>query len=198
MGYFNMIANLSMTEFGMIARSVGWRNGKSQLFYVYLMGMLAPALVSDAIVRGLGNQWDDEDDDGYLDEFAEWFFGSQLRMIANLIPWGGATYSLMTAGFDNKPYNDNVQTAPSFTALESATVGVSKGVVRAIDPRKEITGQNVKDFSTLLSLMTGVPFVIIGRPAAYWTDVSNDKVRPGGPASVVFGTVTGVAGEAKK
>lgn len=198
MGYFNTMANLSMTEFGVIVRDLGWRGNVGKLFYVYLMAMALPALAADAIVRTLGNQWDDEDDDGYLDDFAEWFFGSQIRTASGMIPWGGAGYLLLTAAFDNKPYNDNVQTAPSITAIESSTVGVSKAAKNLFDSQSEITGQNVKDVFTLLTMITGIPLTVIGRPAGYWIDISNDKVESSGFIDSVRGSITGVAGEGRK
>lgn len=83
-GYFNMIANLNANEYIKIFRDLGWRGNKGKLFMTYLLGFGLPMLAADAIVRSLGGGWDDEDDDGYMDVFMSWFFGSQFVV---LWPW---------------------------------------------------------------------------------------------------------------
>jgi hypothetical protein len=164
-----------------------------------MLGIMAPAIVSDAIVRSLGGGWDDDDEDGYLDIAMDWFFGSQVRYVTAFVPFGTTGYTLVTTAFDNKPYNDRMTTSPAVTAIEASTVGVGKAIVNAVDPDKEITGKNVRDVLTLVSLATGLPVSAAGRPIGYLVDVERGKIEPEGPVDLVRGLLTGtVTPESKR
>lgn len=197
-GYFNMLANLNANEYIKVMRDLGWRGNKGQLAYIYAIGFMLPMVVADAIVRSLGGQWDDEDDDGYLDEFMEWFFGSQIKGAAALIPFGSAAFTALTTAFNNKPYDDRMTTSPSVSTLEAATIGVGKTVINVASDDKDVTGKNVRDVLTLISLVTAIPVTVLGRPVGYVIDVEAGKTEPTGPIDVTRGLVTGKASEASK
>jgi hypothetical protein len=192
-GYFNMLANLNLGEFQKTVRDMGWRSGKGRLLYIYVMGMLLPAIVSDAIVRSLGGGWDDEDEDGYMDVFMDWFFGSQVRMGAALLPFGSTAYTAITTAFNDKPYDDRITTSPSIAALESATIGTSKAIIAVTDEDKDVTGRNVRDVLTLITLLTGVPVSALGRPAGYLIDVERGEIEPESGYDMIRGMITGTA-----
>jgi hypothetical protein len=192
-GYFNSLANVNATEFVRTIREMGWRGGKGKLLYIYMFGIAMPALVSDAIVRSLGGGWDDDDDDGYLDVAVDFFFGSQGRLVVAFVPFGSSAYTLLTTAFNDKPYDDRMTSSPSVSSIEASTVGVGKAIVNIADDDKELTGKNVRDVMTMLSLVTGIPFSAAGRPVGYLVEVGRGKVEPEGPVDVVRGLVTGVA-----
>lgn len=192
-GYFNMLANLNSTEYVKVIRDMGFRGNKGKLVYIYMMGFMLPAVVADAIVRTLGGGWEDEDDDGYLDTFMDWFFGSQIRQGVAFVPFGTTAYTLATTAFDDKPYNDRMTTSPSVASLEAATVGVGKAAIAVVDEEKDVTGKNVRDVLTLLSLATGIPFSVLGRPAGYLVDVQRGEVEPTSTYDMIRGTITGTA-----
>ena len=192
-GYFNSLANVNATEFVRTIREMGWRGGKGKLLYIYMFGIAMPALVSDAIVRSLGGGWDDDDDDGYLDVAVDFFFGSQARLVVAFVPFGSSAFTLATTAFNDKPYDDRMTSSPSVSAIEASTVGVGKAIVNIADEDKELTGKNVRDVMTMLSLVTGIPFSAAGRPVGYLVEVGRGKVEPEGPVDVVRGLVTGVA-----
>jgi hypothetical protein len=192
-GYFNMLANLNLGEFQKTVRDMGWRSGKGRLLYIYVMGMLLPAIVSDAIVRSLGGGWDAEDEDGYMDVFMDWFFGSQVRMGAALLPFGSTAYTAITTAFNDKPYDDRITTSPSIAALESATIGTSKAIIAVTDEDKDVTGRNVRDVLTLITLLTGVPVSALGRPAGYLIDVERGEIEPESGYDMIRGMITGTA-----
>jgi hypothetical protein len=192
-GYFNMLANLNLGEYQKTVRDMGWRSGKGRLLYIYVMGMLLPAIVSDAIVRSLGGGWDDEDEDGYMDVFMDWFFGSQVRMGAALLPFGSTAYTAITTAFNDKPYDDRITTSPSIAALESATIGTSKAIIAVTDEDKDVTGRNVRDVLTLITLLTGVPVSALGRPAGYLVDVERGEIEPESGYDMIRGMITGTA-----
>jgi hypothetical protein len=198
MGFFNMTANLNADEFVMVFRDLGWRGNKGKLMMIYILGLAAPALVSDAISRSLGQGWDD-DDDGYLDDIADWFFGSQARFVTAMVPFGSAAYTAVTSALNDKPYDDRITSSPSITSLEASTVGVVKAAINIADDDKELTGRNVRDVLTLVTNVTGIPVSVLGRPISYQVDVERGKVEPTDPIDYMRGLITGVpSAESKK
>jgi hypothetical protein len=196
-GYFNMLANLNADEYIKVVRDLGWRGNKGKLLNIYILGFMAPTLVADAIARSMGAGWDD-DDDGYLDDVMDWFFGSQARAAVAMVPFGSTAATAITTAFDSKAYNDRISASPSIVALEAATVGVGKTIINIADDDKEVEGKNVRDVMTLISLATGTPVTVLGRPIGYLVDVNRKKVKPTGPIDVARGLVTGVASEESK
>jgi hypothetical protein len=198
MGFFNMTANLNADEFVMVFRDLGWRGNKGKLMMIYILGIALPALVSDAISRSLGQGWDD-DDDGYLDDVADWFFGGQARYVAGFVPFGSTALTAMTSGFNDKTYDDRIGNSPSIASLEASTIGVSKAIVNIASDDKELTGRNVRDVLTLITNATGVPVSVLGRPIGYQMEVERGKIEPTDPIDYMRGLITGVPSvESKK
>jgi len=197
-GFFNTMANLNVDEYIKVFRDMGWRGNKGKLAMIYVLGFMMPMILSDAIVRTLGGQWDDDDDDGYLDEFMEWFFGSQVRGGVAMIPGFGPGVAAVMNAFNDKPYDDRMATSPAVSSLEGATVGVVKAGINVVDDTKEVTGKNVRDVLTLLSLVTGIPLTVLGRPIGYEMEVQRGKVTPTDSIDYARGLVTGKASEASK
>lgn len=197
-GYFNMMANLNADEYVKIFRDLGWRGNKGKLFMTYLLGFALPVLVSQAIVQALGGGWDDEDDDGYMDEFMSWFFGSQLRGAVALVPGAGPSINAFLNAYDDKPYNDRFSLSPAISLLEGAAFGTQKMISNVITPDKEVTGKNVRDVLTLISLVLGIPLTVLGRPIGYQIDVSRDKIEPTSTADYLRGLATGKASAASR
>lgn len=197
-GYFNMMANLNADEYIKVFRDMGWRGNKGKLAMIYVLGFMMPMILSDAIVRTMGGQWDDEDDDGYLDEVMEWFFGSQLRGAVAMVPGFGPGVAAVINAFNDKPYDDRMATSPAVAALEGATVGVVKAGMNLVDESKQVTGKNVRDVLTLLSLVTGIPLTVLGRPIGYEMEVERGKVTPTDTMDYIRGLVTGKASEASR
>ena len=190
-GYFNMLANLNATEYTKIFRDLGWRGNKGRLFMTYLLGFGLPMLMADAIVRTVGGDWDDDDDDGYLDEVASWFFGSQLRGAAALVPFGNIALVPFNS-FNDKPYDDRISTSPSVSVLEAATVGTVRTGIN-IAQNGEVSGKNIRDVLVLMSLITGIPLTVLGRPIGYAVDVESGKIDPTSSVDYVRGLITGKA-----
>jgi len=197
-GYFNMLANLNSDQYIKVIRDMGIKGNKGKLFKIYVLGFMLPMVMSDAIVRTLGGQWDDDDDDGYLDEVAEWFFGSQLRGAVALVPGVGPGIMAIANAFNDKPYDDRMTTSPSISMLEASTVGVSKAVINVLDDDREVTGKNVRDVLTMLSLVTGVPLSVVGRPIAYEVDEERGQINPESELDYVRGLLTGKASEGSR
>ena len=188
--YFSAQGNLLGTELG---------NSKTltRAGYVYVMGLMLPALVSEVIRRSFGPGWDDEDDDGYLDMFLDVFFGSQWRYATGVVPLAGALVNLALNGFNDKRYDDQLVATPVQSTLTQAAAAPHDLY------RLAATGEGqkaaVRDTATLLTLVTGVPlFAAAGRPLGYLADINEGKVRPTGSGDFVRGLVTGTASNASK
>jgi hypothetical protein len=188
--YFNVQGNLLATEFG---------NSKNltRSTYVYIMGIMAPAILADAIRRSFGEGWDDDDDDGYLDTFLDVFFGSQFRYITGGIPIAGQIISSVAARFNKKPYDDKLVPAPAISTAEQIA-GLPKDVWKATTEGKRQKAA-VRETATLLTLLTGIPlFAAAGRPLGYLADVHEGKVQPTGPVDFARGLITGTASNDSK
>lgn len=190
-GYFNMQANLLGTEFAKVAQDMGLKKGAGRLFYVFLLGFLIPAWFSEAIVQAMRGGPDDDDHDGYLDEFLAFFFGAPLRNAAAMVPVVGQSAMLVANSFNRKPYDDRMSTAPAVSMIESAA-SAPHSIYKAI-AEDGSTKRAIRDTLTLVSIATGIPVAALGKPLGYVADVEQGKVQPTGPIDAVRGAVSGAA-----
>jgi hypothetical protein len=194
-GYFNMIANLNATQYKKLFNDLGFKvggKGTGQLFMSYLLGFGLPAFVADLIVRATGGDLDDEDEDGYLDDIAEWFFLSQGRSVAALVPFGNMAIVPFNA-LNDLPYDDRITTSPSISTLEAAGVGTIRLLVNWADPDKEVTGKNIRDILSGFTLFTGIPFTLLGRPISVQYDINRGVIDPENTPDHIRALITGKA-----
>lgn len=191
-GYFNMQANLLGHGFAALARDYGLRRGASRGIYLLGMGLLAPAIVSELIVQlGRGGP-DDEDDDGYLDDWLAAAGMGVLRNVAAMVPGGGQFVMAMINAWNDKPYDDRLATSPAISMIENAAKA-GPSVWRAATGEGS-SQKAVQDVGTLISLTVGLPPAsAAARPLGYATGIADDRIRPTGPVDVARGLVTGVA-----
>ena len=194
-GYFNMIANLNATQYKKLFNDLGFKvggKGTGQLFMSYLLGFGIPAIIADLIVRATGGDLNDEDEDGYLDDIASWFFGSQFRAAAALVPFGNIAIVPFNS-LNDLPYDDRMTTSPSMSTLEAASVGTIRTVLNLIDPDKELTGKNIRDVLSALTLATGIPFTLLGRPISIQYDINKGLIEPENAPDHIRALFTGKA-----
>ncbi len=194
-GYFNMLANLNGFEIQKIARETGLKKGAGKAFYVYMMGIMIPAVLSEVIVRAMsGKGFDEDDDDSYLDDAMSAFFGSQFKTIGATVPYGGQLAVSAYNRFNNQRYDDRLSLSPVISVLEG-TAGIPfelyKNIAQDVDNEKRIT----KDVLTLIGLMSSLPAGPIGKPVGYMMDISSGKAQPSGPIDFTRGMVTGKSGQ---
>jgi len=194
--YFNMQANLLGTEFTKTLREQGVRKGSGRLLYLYVFGFAIPALMADAIVRTFGWDWDDEDDDGYLDEFNSWFFGAQFRTATAMFPVFGPTINAFVNRFNKLPYDDRISTSPAVSMVDQA-IGAPVSTYKAVFDDGSWK-RAIRDNLTLISLTTGVPVLPLSRPLGYAADMAQDKVQPSNPVDLARGLVTGKGREEER
>ncbi|HEV8474598.1 MAG TPA: hypothetical protein VGR82_17605 [Methylomirabilota bacterium] len=192
-GYFNMLANQNVSKLATLLRDVGLRKGAGRAVYLYTMGFMLPAVVSEAILQALqGRLLDDEDDDGYLDELLALFFGSQVRTVAAMLP-GGVLTSAYNFYATATSYDDRMSSSPVISAAE-ATVRAPFEVYDAIvgDGSKR---RAVRDALDTIGLLTGLPTGAAKRPLSYLAGLADDDEAPDNALELAQGLVTGRAPE---
>lgn len=169
-GYFNTMLNLNATEFAKIIRQFGWVGAPGKLTTAAMLGFIVPVVLADAIATALAGQPfdDDDDDDDYLPDVVSWAFGSIARGSLALLPFG-PNLAVPFNALNDKPYDDRILTTPSTSALERSTIGVVRGIYRLFDTG-EVKGSGVRDVLSLITMITGVPVSLAGRPVGYVID----------------------------
>ena len=196
-GYFNMMANTNGTALKQIADEVGLKKGAGKALYVVMMGLMAPIWVAEAIALAFKGGPEDEDDDGYLDDWLAAVFGmGTTKGLLAQIPILGQFGVAAANRFNDNPLDDRVSLSPAISLLESsvsAPESVYKAIVEDGSAQKAI-----RDVATLVSVATGVPVYGLARPIGYAAGVAQGKIEPTSAADAARGLVTGTASPESK
>jgi hypothetical protein len=192
-GYWSMKANLMGTEFYRVHKELGLKEGAGRAFDIYVMGHMIPAALGAIILKTMGKGWDDDDDDGYLDEVMAMFFGAQFREALAYVPIVGQGANAAMNAFGSDGYGDRFLNAPAVSLIE-AGLKVPGRLYKAAESG-ELKKGTVKDFLSVLGLMSGVPTGALGRPVGYLMDVESGRAEPSGPFDFARGVITGKAGK---
>ena len=196
-GWANMLANLNATEAQIVARGVGVGKGKGRLFYVYLMGFAAQALVGQAIADLMRGGWDDDEEDGYLDEALNWFFSSQLKLGLSSIPIAGPLANVALGGFTEARFDDRLSVSPVLSVVEGGLLAPAS-VYDSVVNGEKFNRADVRNVLTLLGLVSGLPLLPLAKPLGYAADVANGDVEPTGPLDAARGAITGAPSPGSK
>jgi len=196
-GWANMLANLNATETQIVARGVGVGKGKGRLFYVYLMGFAAQALVGQAIADLMRGGWDDDEEDGYLDEALNWFFSSQLKLGLSSIPIAGPLANVALGGFTEARFDDRLSVSPVLSVVEGGLLAPAS-VYDSVVNGEKFNRADVRNVLTLLGLVSGLPLLPLAKPLGYAADVANGDVEPTGPLDAARGAITGAPSPGSK
>lgn len=194
-GYFNMLLNLNGAELAKISRDVGLKKGAGRAFYLYSTAFMIPAVLSGILVQIMGGKGLDEDDDGYLNDMLNVFFGSQVKTAFALVPYGGQALNASLNSFNGNRNDDRISLSPVVSFIETMT-GVPAEVYKAMNGENASNKKVVKDVLTFIGTASSLPIGPIGKPVGYLMDVSEGKARPTGPVDAVRGLVTGKPGKA--
>jgi hypothetical protein len=135
---------------------------------------------------------DDEDDDGWLDDWLVAVFGfGTIRGLLSGVPFLGAVGQSVVNRFNRQPADDKFSLSPTVSVLESAA-GAPASVYKAIvdDKSKQ---KAVRDTAALITVLTGLPAMAVARPLGYAAGMADDRINPTGPADMARGLVTGTA-----
>ncbi len=176
-GYFNAVLNQIASAPGM--------SGKAR---AAALSLIVPGVVAAAIQQALAGGWDDEDDDGYVDEVASWFFLTQTKAALALAPGVGPAISSLV--LTDRP-GDRLALSPVFSTLQSSVRGGAALFDRVAGNRAALKGRDVRDLLTALSILMGLPVSVAGRTAGYAIDVENGRTQPSSAADYVRGLLVG-------
>jgi hypothetical protein len=192
LGYFNMMANTNAAELSKIAKGVGMRKGAGKAIGIIFWGLMVPAWLAEAIAIAMRGGPEDEDDDGYLDDWIMEVVGmGTLKFALAGVPFVGQFANAGINRFNNNPVDDRVSLSPGVSLLEGS-VGAPYSVYKALVDEGS-KAKAVKDVGTAVSLMTGLPAHWAARPISYWVGVADDRIEPEGFTDALRGTLTGVA-----
>ena len=197
--YFNSQANLNATRYKKVVKELGFKNSRfsGQIFYAFLFGTFLPAIVSEGIQEAFSGGLVDEDEDGYLDEILEFIFFSNARYASAYIPTGSTFLMLPFNLFDDKPYNDRITISPSISLINSTMQGSFRFFVNAIDPNKDIKGNEVRSIITLMGLIGQIPTYPFAKAIGLLHDYRDGRWVPRGPIDLIRGLVSGQKGEGR-
>ena len=196
--FFNTQANLLGTEFAKPVQEMGLQKGAGRLLFVYTMGFMLPSVLAELISKAMSGNFDEDDDNEYMDEFIRAFFMGQWKYGTALIPGAGPLAQTAVNYFNDKRFDDGLTVSPAFAALETA-VRAPHSLYKAFEDKKSSKKAAIKDTLTLLGLITNLPLAAAARPIGYWTDVEQRKLKkPSGPIDAIRGTMTGKGEPMKK
>jgi hypothetical protein len=191
-GYFNMLANTNATALQQVAQEVGLKKGAGKALGILFFGLLAPAWVAEAIAVAFRGGPDDEDRDGYLDDWLAQVIGmGTLKNMLAYVPFVGQTVNAGINRFNHNPTDDRISVSPAVSLLESGA-SAPHSVYKAISDNGS-KARAVKDVASAVSIALGLPAYALARPVSYITGVADDRIEPTGPVDAVRGTVTGTA-----
>lgn len=196
-GFFNAQANMLGTEFSKVSHELGLREGLGRGFFIFVLGVLSPAMVSELIVQAFRGGPDDEDKDGeYLDDWAAALGFGTARYVTAMAPGVGPTMIATWNTFNHKPYDDRMSTAPAISMIETAVKAPASVYRAAAGDGKP--SRAIMDSATLVSMTLGVPARSLAKPLAYAADVEDDRIAPVNALDYARGLLTGTASPESK
>lgn len=196
-GYFNMVANTNATALQQIAREQGLKKGAGKAFYVLMMGLMLPIWMAEAIALAFRGGPEDEDDDGYLDDWMAAVFGfGTIKGVLAGVPFIGALGQSAIQRFNDNPMDDRLSVSPTISILESAAgapASVYKAIVDDASAQKA-----VRDAAALITVTTGLPAMTLARPVGYAAGVAQGRIEPTSAADLARGLITGTASPESK
>lgn len=193
--WFNMVWNTSMSEakLALEASNGSWVQASPRLAYVALMMISIPSMLSELLgVIFAGGLKDEDDDDNKWDDLSAKLALSQLKMLAAFVPYAGNVVNAAISNTDDTIVNDRYTASPVFSMGESG-LSLIQHAKRALDEDKEVNqGKAAKDMLNTATLVTGIPFAVLGKPSGYWLDVAQGKKdAPDSIYDATRGTITG-------
>ncbi|MDO6881315.1 GNAT family N-acetyltransferase [Acinetobacter baumannii] len=193
--WFNMVWNTSMSEakLALEASNGSWVQASPRLAYVALMMISIPSMLSELLgVIFAGGLKDEDDDDNKWDDLSAKLALSQLKMLAAFVPYAGNVVNAAISNTDDTIVNDRYTASPVFSMGESG-LSLIQHARRALDEDKEVNqGKASKDLMNTATLVTGIPFAVLGKPSGYWLDIAQGKKdAPDSIYDATRGTITG-------
>mgnify|MGYP006921293764 CR=1 FL=1 len=195
--YFNMMANTNATAVKQIAGEMGIKKGAGRILYVALAGLLVPIWVAEAIAQAFKGGPEDEDKDGWIDDWLLAVFGlGTLKGLAAQIPLVGQAAQLVVNRFNDNPADDKFSLSPAVSLIESS-VSAPSSVYKAIVDDGNVQ-KAARDVAAAATLITGLPIYGLQRPIGYLAGIAGGDIEPTSPVDLARGVITGTASPESK
>jgi hypothetical protein len=112
------------------------------------------------------------------------------------IPFVGQVITSGINRFNGNPTDDKISASPAVSLVESS-VSSPYSVYKAIVDEGSKSAA-VRDVSTLLGILTGLPIRAATKPITYLVGIEEGRIEPENPADVVRGLITGTASPESK
>ena len=195
--YWNMLGNLIASEITKSKRNLGMNSsGYGRMFYVYLMGVAAPAYATKIIMNMLSGAGSDDKEDGseLLDQ-VKLFLSSTAEVTMAMIPAIGPIGNTVVNLFNDKPYDDRLSLSPAISSMEDALKGIpaTSKLIKSIGMESEdLTTKEVVSILKLLGITTGLPFGTLAKPVTYYSKEKSGQIKEAtGPIDYTRGLITG-------
>ena len=190
-GYFGMLANTSASELVNIhEQGLGLVRGSGKALMIGLYGVALPIWIAEAIAIAMRGGPEDDDDDGYLDDWMAAVFGwGSIRGATAMIPYAGQAVLGIATRLNDNPVDDKLSLSPAISLIES-TVGVPANVYRAIIG-KGTWAAAARSAAGGATLLTGLPIYAVARPISYTLGMAEGRIEPQGPWDATRGLITG-------
>jgi len=149
-----------------------------------------PVWIAEAIAIAMRGGPEDDDDDGYLDDWMAAVFGwGSIRGATAMIPYAGQAVLGIATRLNDNPVDDKLSLSPAISLIES-TVGVPANVYRAIIG-KGTWAAAARSAAGGATLLTGLPIYAVARPISYTLGMAEGRIEPQGPWDATRGLITG-------
>jgi hypothetical protein len=193
--YFNTQANLLGTAFANVVQESGFK-APGRLFYIYVFGLMIPAVLAEAISQVMRGETDGDDDEGYLDDFLSIFFGGQVKFLTATVPLLGPAVMSGVNMLNDKWYDDRISVSPAVSMLEAVTRTAFLHPYQALSEDKDVNMQRVvRDVLTTVGLATGLPLGALARPIGYAVGEAEGRFESANELDYVRGLITGRAAQ---
>jgi hypothetical protein len=166
------------------------------LFYIYVFGLMIPAVLAEAISQVMRGETDGDDDEGYLDDFLSIFFGGQVKFLTATVPLLGPAVMSGVNMLNDKWYDDRISVSPAVSMLEAVTRTAFLHPYQALSEDKDVNMQRVvRDVLTTVGLATGLPLGALARPIGYAVGEAEGRFESANELDYVRGLITGRAAQ---
>lgn len=176
--YFNTMLNLGLTERTMMHPAA-----------VAALVVVLPATMAEVIGAALRGGFDDEDEDGYLDDAALFIINSNVRYLLAMVPGLGNAGNAIWGAFDDKSYNDKVSLTPVVAVPEKITKSII-GAKRSVE-NGEVDARAVRDTLSAVMMLLGGGGNAVGKAGGYAYGVATGEYDPEHAGDVIQGVMSG-------
>ena len=175
-----------------LIQDMGMMRASPRVLSLAFFGLYVPLALGNLISEAMrGELGDDEDMDGVSETWFRTLVMAPLTGTASGLPQVGYLINFGLNSLDNKRYNDKMGSTPVFGAFEAARRGMGGAYDIITDPSRELRGQDIKDWATLIATITGIPVSVLAKPASYYLDESRGFYNPDNLGGYIRGMATG-------